>query len=201
MDPNSNIFSGVPDGLPRDITLLFHNTTLQYEDGRVADQGNGVYNHHTVFIHSYKRVPQIFSCSGRAALGGLALPSPSTPIGGSEDVNWIKYTTPDWKFNSGYIIGKTDTFAAMGEVINYSNEPKKIFVVPEIEYVPGKPEGVMDVSIQLLGATQCDGMSSGLLRPPPGQKVFSFKSKNISVIQNGYILSRRKKSPGSQGLS
>jgi hypothetical protein len=193
MDPNGNIFSGIPAGLPKDITLLFQNTTLQFEDGRVADQGNGVYNHHTVFVHSYKRTPQIFSCNGRAALGGFALPAPSTPIAASEDVGWIKYTTPDWKFNSGYIIGAKDSFSAMGEVINYSNEPRKIFVVPEIEYVPGKPEGVMDVSIQLLGATQCDSSNLNFgLQPPPGQKVFSFKSKNISVLQNGYILSRRK---------
>jgi hypothetical protein len=184
MDPNGNTFGGMISGLPKDVTLLFQNTTLQYENGTIADQSTGVYNHHVAFMDPTKRGAQLFACKGRGVVA-----SPPAPIAASEDVGFSLYTTKDWKFNSGYYIGKSATILAMGEVVNYSTEPKKIYVVSEIEYVPGKPAGSMDVSIQVLSVNQCESLNIAL-QAPSGQKVFTFKSQNIELLQNGYILSR-----------
>jgi hypothetical protein len=187
MDPSGNVFGGQTIGLPKDATLLFQNTTLQYEDGRIADSSSGVYNHHVLSINPMKRAPTVFACPGYNSSLGLA----SIPIAAIEDVGYSMYTTSDWKFNSGYYIGKSDRFMTAGEVVNYSDEQKSIYLVSELEYVPGKPEGLMDVSIQLLGVNHCESLNMSL-HPPVGWKVFSFKSQNVTILQNGYLLSRRR---------
>jgi hypothetical protein len=39
-----------PVGFPSDITILFSNHYLEYEDGTRANATNGVYSHHTFYM-------------------------------------------------------------------------------------------------------------------------------------------------------
>lgn len=48
----------------------------------------------------------------------------------------------------------------------------------------------MDVSITILSVNQCDG-GLPMLKPLEGKTVFSFKSKNMTITQDGWILTRR----------
>jgi hypothetical protein len=132
MDPNSETFNNIAVGLPKDATILFQNTTLQYENGDLAAQANGVYNHHVAFINMNKFAPMFSSCPA----GSVATPftkMPSTIMGASEEIGSSAYSTPDGKFNSGYYIGKNDKVVMSGEVVNYTNDTKTIYSVSDIE--------------------------------------------------------------------
>ncbi|KAF2435217.1 hypothetical protein EJ08DRAFT_656841 [Tothia fuscella] len=187
MDPNSETFNYIATGIPLDATLLFSSNTLQYIDGKIADQASGVYNHHVAFIDLNKSTPLFSSCPGPAA---MFTKTPSTIMGASEEIGQSAYSTPDGKFNSGYYIGKNDKIIMSGEVVNYTNDTKVIYSVSDIEYIPGRPVGSLDVFVQILSVSQCDG-GNIMLHAPEGKKVFSFESKNMTVLHDGYILSRR----------
>jgi hypothetical protein len=110
-------------------------------------------------------------------------------MGTSEEMGATQFSTPDGMFNSGYYLGKNDKVVMTGEVVNYTNDTKKIYSVSDIEYISGRPTGSMDVSITILSVNQCDG-GNPMLKPPEGKNVFSFQSKNMTITQNGYILTR-----------
>jgi hypothetical protein len=65
-----------------------------------------------------------------------------------------------------------------------------IYSVSDVEYMPGRPQGSLDVVVQVLSVNQCDS-GNIMLHAPEGKKVFSFESKNMTVLHDGYILSRR----------
>jgi hypothetical protein len=188
MDPNSETFNNIAMGLPQDATMIFHNTTLQYENGDVASQSNGVYNHHLAFVNLNKVTPPFSGC-GTGAIATIPK-MPSTMMGASEEIGSSAYSTPDGKFNSGYYVGKSDKIVMSGEVVNYTNDTKVIYAVSDIEYIPGRPKESLDVVVQVLSVNQCDS-NNIMLRPPEGKKKFSFDSKNMTVLADGYILSRR----------
>jgi hypothetical protein len=188
MDPNSETFNNIALGLPQDATLLFHNTTLQYENGELAAQSNGVYNHHVAFVNLNKPTSLFAGCPAGSA---AALPKmPSTMMGASEEIGSSAYSTPDGKFNSGYYISKTDKIVMSGEIVNYTNDTKVIYAISDMEYVPGRPKDSLDVVVQVMSVNQCD-TNNIMLHAPEGKKKFSFESKNMTVLADGYILSRR----------
>jgi hypothetical protein len=189
MDPNSDTWYRMAVGIPTDVTALFTNTSLQYENGKIADQSSGVYKHHVTFSTAIKKVPMFATCPGQSASSDK-LPT-TTFMGASEEKGDTAFSTPDGKFNSGYYVSKSETFTMTGEIINYTNDTKVIYSVTELEYIPGRPAGSLDVVTQILSVNQCE-TSDLKLRPPGGQKIFSFKSKEMTVIQDGYILSRRR---------
>src|SRR6195952_5114098 len=188
MDPNGNTWNSIANGIPLDSTVLFASTTLQYEDGKIADASNGVYNHHVAFISSSKSNPQLLGCPGQKP---SLFKQPSTIMGASEEIGASSYTTPDGVFNSGYYIGKNERIMVTGEVVNYTNDTKKIYSVSDLEYIPGRPAGSLDVSVQVVSVNQCES-SDISLHPPAGKKVYSFKSQNMTILQDGYIMSRRE---------
>jgi len=187
-DPNSDTWYRTAVGIPTDAVVLFANTTLQYEDGKVADLSSGVYKHHVTFRTAVKKVPMFATCPGQSASSDN-LP-PTILIGLSEEKGDSAFSTPDGMFNSGYYLSKSETFRMTGEIINYTNDTKVVYSVSELEYIPGRPAGSLDVVTQVLSVNQCES-SDVKLRPPGGQKIFSFKSKELTVIQDGYILARR----------
>ncbi|KAF2668934.1 hypothetical protein BT63DRAFT_478836 [Microthyrium microscopicum] len=197
MDPNSESWNGIAGGIPLDSTLLFAKNTLEYENGKIADQASGVYNHHVAFIDTNKFTPLFASCPSSSAVSPGAVPSsmpslgaPAVMMGASEEIGSNAYSTPDGTFNSGFYIGKADKVIMSGEVVNYSNDTKVIYAVSDVEFIPGRPPGSLDVQVQVLSVNQCETKDIRL-HAPEGKKAFSFQSQNITVLNDGYILSRR----------
>lgn len=87
LDPNSNTWVHVAQGIPMDLTVLFTNVTLQYPAGGLASTTTGVYNHHVTFVSSAKTSPQFMACPGADA-GSAALEMPSNVMGESEELTW-----------------------------------------------------------------------------------------------------------------
>ncbi|RDI85061.1 hypothetical protein Vi05172_g5044 [Venturia inaequalis] len=217
MDPKGNSWTNIAGGLPSDITVLSANTTLQYEDGSNAGLETGVYNHHVMFGDVTRRsiVPLVcvnpaWSTAGKSTNdgpggghggmnmgggghgGGPASMPMSVFMGTSADTGTTgatQFSTPDGMFNSGYYLTPETKIIMAGEVVNYTNETKKIFAVSDMEYIPGKPEGLLETAVMIASVTQCDINQN--LKAPEGKTQFGFTSKEMEITGDGWILTRR----------
>jgi hypothetical protein len=192
-DPNSNSFFLSLQGLPVSTWILRTNSTLQYEDGSLATISNNVYNHHVQLFDIGKSMDQTFKCGAiDPSKPSSGFKIPGQYIGGSAaDGAPSTFNTLDGMFNSGYFLGDKSKVIMSAELVNYSKEPKNIYVVTEIDYLPGNTPGMMDTSVGIMSINQCDAMPNPFLQPPAGKKVFDMKSKEITILQDGYMLSRR----------
>jgi hypothetical protein len=192
-DPNSNSFLFGLQGLPQDTYVLRTNSTLQYEDGTLATIANDVFNHHVQIFDIGKITDQLFQCGkidpGKPRSG---FKMPGSYFGGSaSDGAPSIFTTPDGTFSSGYYLNKQSKVIMTAELVNYAKEAKSVYAVTEIDYLAGNTPGMMDTSVGIMSVNQCDSVPNPFLRPPPGKKVFDMKSKDITILQDGYILQRR----------
>jgi hypothetical protein len=180
-------------GIPQDSYILRTNLTLQYEDGTLATVANDVYNHHVQIFDIGKTTEQLIQCGKidpSKPRNGMKLRG--SYFGGSaSDGAPSLFSTPDGMFNSGYFLGKQSKVIMSAELVNYAKEPKTVFAVTEIDYLPGDTLGMMDTSVGIMSVNQCDDLPNPFLRPPAGNKAFDMKSKNITILQDGYMVSRR----------
>jgi hypothetical protein len=192
-DPNSNSFMVSLQGFPVDSYILRTNSTLQYEDGTLATVANDVYNHHVQFFDIGKMTDQLFQCGKiDPSKPRFNMKIPGSYIGGSaSDGAPSIFNTPDGMFDSGYLLGKQSKVIMSAELVNYSKETKNIYAVTEIDYLPGSTPGIMDTSVGIMSVNQCDDLPNPFLQPPVGKKAFDMKSKEITILQDGYMLSRR----------
>jgi hypothetical protein len=116
--------------------------------------------------------------------------------GSSEDKGGAFFSTKDGMFDSGYYVGPKDRIMMNGDIVNYTNETKEVYALIDLQYIEGKPKGFMESVTQLWSVGQCDGQI-GFVRPPPGQKKFSIKSRSMKVVQDGYFLAFRGHLHGS----
>jgi hypothetical protein len=108
-----------------------------------------------------------------------------------EDSALTTYTSPDGKLNSGYYVKKDDFIISSGEVINYNNIEKKVYVVADIEYLPGRQPDFYESAIQALFISGCDWQNIGgamNLKLPAGTKSHTFKSKEMMFAEDGYLV-------------
>jgi Stress up-regulated Nod 19 len=180
-------------GFPQDSYILRTNSTLQYEDGTLATVANDVYNHHVQIFDIGKTTEQLFQCGSiDSSKPNFGMKIPGSYFGGSaSDGAPSIFTTPDGMFDSGYFLGKKSKVIMSAELINYSKEIKNIYAVTEVDYLPGSTPGIMDTSVGIMSVNQCDAIPNPFLRPPPGKKMFDMRSSEITILQNGYMLSRR----------
>jgi hypothetical protein len=196
MDPNSEVWMNNVKGLPQDVLVLSTNSTLTYADGTPADVVNGIYNHHLMVLDTSKSTTGPIACPGGKVTG-----APVSPLMGASEANRdLLFVAPEIDFNGGYYVGKADKIMLSAEIVNYTNDTKKIYSVTEMEYVPGLPKGALDTGLQIIDVTQCDsstgGMqghsgSEGMIMAPKDKKKFSVESKKMSITQDGFILFRR----------
>jgi hypothetical protein len=181
-------------GFPIDNYILRTNSTLQYEDGTTATVANDVYNHHVQIFDVGKSTDQLFQCgkldpSGKPTFG---MKMPGSYFGGSSsDGAPSIFNTPDGLFNSGYYLGKSSKVILSAELINYAKETKNVYAVTEVDYLPGNTPGIMDTSVGIMSVNQCDDRPNPFLRPPTGKKNWEMKSREITILQDGYMLQRR----------
>jgi hypothetical protein len=180
-------------GFPQDTFILRTNSTLQYADGTLATVANDVYNHHVQIFDIGKMTDQLFQCGKiDPSKPKKGMKIPGSYFGGSaSDGAPSIFNTPDGMFNSGYFLGKQSKVIMSAELINYAKESKDVFAVTEIDYLPGNTPGMMDTSVGIMSVNQCDDIPNPFLRPPVGKKAFDMKSKEITILQDGYMLQRR----------
>ncbi|QDS73332.1 hypothetical protein FKW77_006551 [Venturia effusa] len=181
------------EGLPRNAWILRTNTTLQYENGMFAAVSNDVYNHHVQLFDIGKSADQTIQCGKTQASeikNGFKIPG--AYIGGNAaDGAPSLFNTPDGMFNSGYLLGTNSKVIVSAELVNYAKESKDVYLVTEIDYLPGETPDMMDTAVGIMTINQCDANMIPMLKPPEGKKVWDMKSKDLTITQDGFLLSRR----------
>jgi len=180
-DAGTTIWGDILDGIPKDATYLWANSSIVFEDGTDATIDNGVYLHHYGIFDLDKTTKQISSC-----IGILTPSKPSLFTGGVEDKGDSFYTSPDGKFNSGFYVGPTDKMLSTGQVVNYSNKTMEVYARLEIEFIPGRVKDALDVGIQSMSVTGC-GLNIAIT-PKKDETTMNLKSRNFPVVQDGYII-------------
>jgi hypothetical protein len=180
-DPGGSAWNYLADDLPKDVTILQANATVVYKDGTQIDINNGLYNHHLLVIDVSKSTPTIAIYPSRY---GVQPPRMSMIRGSSEDKGGAFFSTKDGMFDSGYYVGKSDRTVMSGDIVNYTNEEKEVYALTDLQYLEGKQPGFMEA---VWSVGQCDGQIA-FVRPPPGQKKFTLKSRSMKVVQDGYFL-------------
>src|ERR1700753_3658852 len=154
------------EDFPRDATLLRTSSQAVDENGKKIDVKDGLYNHHNVFFYFSASHPNMVGWDGKAPKG---IGPVSVFMAGATEEGDINFTSEDGKFNSGYYIGKNGKVNMGVDIVNYNNQSRTIYIHADMEYIPGKVEGVLPSSQQVINLGMCSGFNGADIHPPPGQ--------------------------------
>jgi hypothetical protein len=190
MDPSGTGWNALAADFPRDITILKSKADVVLEDFKTrADLDTGLYLHHLLFFDVTKKEPDVLGCGEFITYRQWPL---SLFMVGSSDVGSGMFTPGDGSLNSGYYIGPNEPVAMMGDLVNLSNDTIHVYARAEIDYVPGKPEGLLDTTIQMVNVGQCDGKSGFFGLPHDGvQTQFRINGSAMEVAHDGYLVTSK----------
>jgi Stress up-regulated Nod 19 len=187
MDPNSDQFMGIVTGLPLGSLVLSTNSSLTYEDGSIADVVNGVYNHHLIIADTN----QMGGSPTKCLEGGFTMPDMGLLMGASEANRDLEFSSSG-SVPSGFKTGKNDLVVLSAELVNYTNDTKKVYSVSDVEYIESPGAGSIHASLNIFDTTTCDSSASSQgMAPTHGRTKWSNKSKKVQITKDGYILTRR----------
>ena len=196
MDPNSDQFMGVVTGVPTGVLVVATNSSLTYEDGSLADVVNGVYNHHLIFSDAKRNGPTPFKCVD----GGATIPDMGLLMGASE-ANRDLHFYNDGKIKTGFKLDKNDPITLSAELVNYTNDTKKVYTITDFEYMEIQPADARHVSMQVFPTSPIPAMQ--ILRTParrqerrsgpsqarkpnsPNQAIFSTDGATCTILASG----------------
>src|ERR1700712_4059256 len=108
-------------------------------------------NHHLMVMDKSKSTTGPIACPDGKVTG-----APVSPFFGASEANRdLQFVAPEVDFNGGYYVAKTDRLMLSAEIVNYTNDTKQIYCQTELEYIPGKPAGAIDIGLQVLEVDQC----------------------------------------------
>jgi hypothetical protein len=172
---------------------LYSKLFVVDEKGEEIGIDRGIYSHHVVFMPSSRLGAEDFlNCNGRPVL------TPQIPafIGTSAEIFENRFGNANSTINTGFYIPKNDKIFVLVDFVNYKEYDQDVYLVPEVEYLPGKPAGYLDSSEFIVSPNTCDsimGYNAGsLIRPPPGVEKFVVNGTDITFSKDGYIVWSRK---------
>lgn len=197
MDPSGTAYSyRMASDFPRDITLLDVKTGIYTSPtGETSiDPSTGLYDHHNVFFEIGGSTPAFTSC-GSAKKIGLSLMTAlyampvAVLIGGAAESAGLPLTSADGSFNSGYYLGANANISNVLDIVNTDLDDKEVYVISEMEYLPGRIADAKQASMQVLDVGMCNGADSGMfVKPPTDVKKWSLEGANITITKDGHIL-------------
>ena len=185
MDPNSDQFMGLVTGVPTGVLVVTTNSSLTYEDGSAADVVNGVYNHHLIFSDSKRNGPTPFKC----VEGGATIPDMGLLMGASE-ANRDLHFYNGGKIRTGFKLDKNDPIMLSAELVNYTNDTKKVYTITDFEYMEIQPADSRHVSMQVFDISSCNPNLKDS-STPEGKTKWFLTSKKAQFTKPGYIFYRR----------
>lgn len=172
--------------------LLYSTLKVYGEDGKELSLDHGLYPHHIIFVSYEKlRMNNLISCKGKPT----KIPTFPTFIYSAAELAINTFTLKNSNFNSGFYIPKGDKVFIQGEIVNYKEYDQDIWLVPEIEYIPGKPEGYSDSDLYIISPETCDskwGVYSGTFKPKAGATKFNLTGSDMTFENDGTIVWSRK---------
>jgi hypothetical protein len=190
MDKGGTGYASLVDAdFPKDITTLETLTDLLDEKFQRTDTKDGIYNHHISIMDLGRRPTPGYTCEGKAA----RVPPFSVYGAGATETGPLRFAAVNASIKTGYYLPKDRKILNTIDVVNYNNVERTVYVRMELEYLPGKAPGYLDVRQERLDPGMCGGPSNGnALRPPRGVSKFSVNSTGIVIGREGYIVNLSK---------
>jgi hypothetical protein len=104
---------------------------------KITLSSSGLYVHHTLYADLGHPVIPFLSCGTSPA---KMIPVSVFMAGGLEAAEF-KFSATNSSVQSGYYIEKNANIMINVDIVNYENVAKDLYMVSEIEYLPGKQNG------------------------------------------------------------
>jgi len=79
-----------------------------------------------------------------------------------------------------------------GDLVNYNNQTKEVFMTADVHYVEGKAKGLLETSVHLLPVGTCEsrflGIETMFMKPPKDKKQWSLKGDGLTVKEDGKLV-------------
>jgi hypothetical protein len=199
LDPKGTAWNYMASDFPKDITVLEARMKIQFADGTPISNAEGVYNHHAFFYDISKPMKSNLECEG---MPNAMLPAINSISGSAADSGMPRPDMVTRPVTGNYVSDKARVLI-MGDLVNYNNETREVYMVSDMQYVQGKATGLLETRVHLLSVKTCESIKQGpmgilgalFIRPPVGQKQFSLAGSGLQVKDDGKLLLLRGKSP------
>jgi hypothetical protein len=122
------------EGVPRNVTVIAARWAWVYEDGKEAGPTDDVYLHHLISSDVTKLKANPFSgCNGFDEMIGRQFNNRGQDSGEKETL----YMMPNSTLVSGYQLGVLPILRVQYDLINYSKQPKNVYLQLTMEYLRG----------------------------------------------------------------
>ncbi|KAF2663351.1 hypothetical protein BT63DRAFT_461460 [Microthyrium microscopicum] len=188
MDPGGTGHNFLVDtDFPTDVTLLDGVVEVQGMDFKRVTLDQNVYTHHYLVYDLMKPQKPSFTCANGKSISYVPIPGTVVLGGAAEDAE-AHYATPTMK-KTGYYVKKDTPILMNLDVVNYNPADIDVYASADIEYIPGKPEGMLDASPVFVPVSACDkGMViPGIVMTPKGQNKFTLNSTSIIASEDSLM--------------
>jgi hypothetical protein len=155
---------------------LDRKTKITLSDSRL-------YVHHTLYADLGHSLIPFLSCGASPA---KMIPVSVFMAGGLEAAEF-KFAATNSSLQSGYYIGKSANIMVNVDIVNYDNVAKDLYMVSELEYLPGKQTDRLPAQHSVIDIGLCDGQDALNVHAPPGQTKWSIKGSPITVAKDGLL--------------
>jgi hypothetical protein len=190
MDKGGTGYASLVDtDFPKDITTLETLTDLLDEKFQRTDTSDGIYNHHVSIMDLGRRPAPGYACAGKPA----KVPPFSVYGAGATETGPLRFAAMNGGIKTGFYLPKDRKVYNTIDVVNYNNVERNVYVRVEIEYLPGKAPGYLDVRQERLEPGMCGGSTNGnALHVPKGVSKFTVNSTGLVIGREGYIVNISK---------
>jgi hypothetical protein len=150
---------------------------------KITLSSSGLYVHHTLYADLGHSLIPFLSCGSAPA---KMIPISVFMAGGLE-ASEFKFSTTNSSLQTGYYIGKGANIMINVDIVNYDNVAKDLYMVSELEYLPGKPTERLPAQHSVIDIGLCDGQDGLNVHAPPGKTKWSIKGSPITVSKDGIL--------------
>jgi hypothetical protein len=162
MDQSSELYNYALSGICTDCMVLAAGATMANKEGISVNIGSGVYTHHIIMTDIGRRQvpnPVAMECSNYVLDGNIPMGKTSVFLGKGDELDGKVFATQSGAIKSGFYMKKSDSINVMAEVVNYDTFDKDLYLRMEYEYLPGRPEGYLDIGMGAVHAANCSTAS------------------------------------------
>jgi hypothetical protein len=96
---------------------------------------------------------------------------------------------------SGYYIAPKDLVLINIDIVNNQKVEKDLYMIAEIEYLPGKPKDVLSAQHEIIDLGFCDEQNGTDIHAPPSQTKWSLKGSAVVITKDGWLSNASTSNP------
>jgi hypothetical protein len=191
-DPYGTAYTYLADkDFPRDITVISTLSKPTLNNSTRISLDDGLYVHHTLYADVDHKITPFATCEKSKP----RLINTSVFMAGGLQESSFRFESDNATFKSGYYIGKDNSVLINVDIVNYFEEARDIYMVSEVEYLPGLATGTLQAEQHSIDLGLCDSQNGLNIQAPKGQTKWSLTGSPILVAEPGWLVNFSKNSP------